>query len=242
MQASLTGIHVATRGLYASQVGLAVTTDNASNANTTGYSRQTVTQTAITPAATYGGEAILGNGVTVTSVDQERDALLDQRYWTESTRKGEWTTKADTLTEVEEVLNNATTSTGFSSIFDEFYSSLETLKDNPSDSATRSQVQEYGQAVCEYLNDASSRLTEIKNGLNTSVKTTVDQINSYATQIAALNQRITTVEATNGNANTLQDQRNLLVDKLTALVGCNVTQNDDDSVTIQLGSATLVDG
>lgn len=242
MQASLTGLYVATRGLYASQVGLSVTTDNASNANTTGYSRQTVTQTAVTPAASYGGNSILGNGVEVTSVDQERDALLDQRYWTENTRKGEWTAKADTLTEVEEVLNNATTGTGFSSIFDEFYSALETLKNDPSDSASRSQVQEYGQAVCEYLNDASSRMTEIKEDLNTSVKTTVTQINSYAEQIAALNQRITVVEATSGSTNTLEDQRNVLVDKLTALTGCSVTINDNNSMTIQMGSATLVDG
>lgn len=242
MQASLTGIYVATRGLYASQVGLSVTTDNASNANTTGYSRQTVTQTAVTPAASYGGSSLLGNGVEVTSVDQERDALLDQRYWTENTREGEWETKANTLTEIEEVMNNSTSSTGFSTIFDEFYSSLETLNDDPSDSATRSQVQEYGQAICDYLNDASSRLTEIKNDLNTSVKTTVTQINSYATQIAELNQRISVVASTDGNANTLKDARNVLVDKLTALTGCSVTLNDDSSMTIQIGSATLVDG
>lgn len=242
MQATFTGVNIATRGLYASQAGLAVTTGNTSNAKTTGYSRQTVNQTAVTPAASYGGNAIIGNGVEVTSIDQERDALLDQRYWTENTRAGEWETKSNTLTEVEEVLNNATTSTGFSSIFDEFYGALEDLKDSPGDSATRSQVKEYGQAVCDYLNDASSRLTDIKDGLNTSVKTTATQINSYADQIAALNQRISVVTATNGNSNTLKDQRNVLVDELTELTGCTVTQNDDSSMTVQLGSATLVDG
>lgn len=242
MQATFTGVNIATRGLYASQAGLAVTTGNTSNAKTTGYSRQTVNQTAVTPAASYGGNAIIGNGVEVTSIDQERDALLDQRYWTESTRAGEWETKSSTLTEMEEVLNNATTSTGFSSIFDEFYGALEDLKDTPGDSATRSQVKEYGQAVCDYLNDASSRLTEIKDGLNTSVKTTATQINSYADQIAALNQRISVITATNGNSNTLKDQRNVLVDELTKLTGCTVTQNDDSSMTVQLGSATLVDG
>lgn len=244
MQASFTGINVATRGLYASQAGLAVTTNNASNADTEGYTRQTVTQTSMTPAASYSGNAVLGNGVTVTAIDQERDALLDQRYWKENTRLGEWETKAATLTEVEEIMNNATSSAGFSSIFDEFSSSLETLATDPSDTAALESVQQYGEAVCSYLNDTASRLTDIQSDLNASVRTTVDQINAYAEQIADLNQRITEVVAASGNANELKDQRNLLVDSLTELTGCTVTASDDDSgtLTVQLGSATLVDG
>ena len=241
MNAAFTGINIASRGLYASQAGLAVTTDNVSNANTDGYSRQTVTQTAVTPAAVYNSSAVLGNGVEVTSIDQERDSFLDQRYWTENSRLGEWETKSSTLTEIEEIMNNTTDSTGFSTIFDEFYSSLETLKTNPSDSATRESVQEYGDAICQYLNETATRLTEIQEDLNMSVKTTVDQINSYAEQIAELNQRISSVTATGGNANTLKDQRVVLVDSLTELTGCTVTTNED-SLTIQLGGATLVDG
>ncbi len=241
MNSTFTGINIASRGLYASQAGLSVTTDNVSNANTDGYSRQTVTQTAVTPAAVYSSNAVLGNGVEVTAIDQERDAFLDQRYWKENSRLGEWETKTNTLTEIEELMNNTTNSTGFSTIFDDFYSALETLTTNPSDSATRSEVQEYGAAICQYLNETSSRLTEIQADLNASVKTTVDEINSYAEQIADLNQRINSVLATGGNANTLKDQCALLVDSLTELTACDVTVTDD-SLTIQIGGSTLVDG
>ena len=241
MNATFTGINIASRGLYASQAGLAVTTDNVSNANTEGYSRQTVTQSAVTPAAVYSSNAVLGNGVEVTAIDQARDAFLDQRYWKENSRLGEWATKSETLTEIESVMNNTTDSAGFSTIFDDFYTALETLTTNPSDSATRAEVQEYGAAICQYLNETSARLTEIQADLNTTVKTTVDEINSYAEQIAALNQRIDAVLATGGNANTLKDQRALLVDSLTELVACDVTATDD-SLTIQIGGSTLVDG
>lgn len=240
MNSTYTGIYIASRGLYSSQAGLAVTSNNMSNANTTDYSRQTVNQTTLNVAAVYDGHAILGNGSQVTSVDRTRDARLDQRYWQENTRLGEWSSKSDTLTEIESVLDPTSSSSGFSTVFDNFYSSLESLAKDPSSSSARATMKEDGVAVCQYLNETSQKLTEIRSNLNNSVKTTTDQINSYAEQIANLNDRITQADLVGANTNDLKDQRTVLLDQLSALADITVT--DNGKLSVSMNGTFLVNG
>lgn len=251
MNATFTGINIASRGVYASQAAMSVVTNNMSNVNTTGYSRQTVNQSTVGVAAVYSGQSILGNGTEVTSVGQLRDSRLDQRYWQENTRLGDWDAKADELTEIESALNTATSGSGFSTVFDNFYAALETLDKTPGDTNARNTVKEYGQSICQYLNESSQKLTEMQNDENCAVKTTVDQINSYAEQIAGLNSRISAAVASGANANELKDQRNVLIDKLSKLTDITVSEatinksadgTDNTKLTIRINGITLVDG
>lgn len=251
MNSTFTGINIVRRGLYSSQAAMSVTSNNISNANTAGYSRQTVNQTECGPAAFYNGASILGNGSQVTSVDQERDTRLDQRYWQENTRLGEWETKSSISTEMETILGKSSSDDDFSKTFDNFYSGLESLSTNPSDRSNRTTVREVGKAVCQYLNEVSKKLTDMRTDGNDAVKTTVDQINSYATQIAALNDRISQASLTNSNANTLKDQRGVLFDKLSKLIDTTVTETvtgtqsketETKQLAIRIKGITLVDG
>ena len=66
MSSTFTGLYSAATGLYASQAAMTVATNNISNANTDGYSRKTITQSAIGPAAVYISSASTGAGTTVT--------------------------------------------------------------------------------------------------------------------------------------------------------------------------------
>lgn len=251
MNSTFTGINISSRGLYVSQAGMSVTTNNISNANTDGYSRQSVNQTAVGAAAIYSGSSILGNGSQITSVDQTRDARLDQRYWQENTRLGDWETKSSALTEMESVLDISTSDSGFSTTFDDFYSALEDLAKDPSDSSTRTTVKETGQAICQYLNETSQRLTSLREDENNSISTTVDEINSYTQQIADLSDRISQAATTGANANDLKDQRGVLIDKLSKLTDISVTECvtnkqadgiENKTLKISINGSTLVDG
>ncbi len=250
MSSTFMGLSIADRGLSSSQIGLAVTTNNISNVNTTGYSRQTVNQVAVGPAATYSSNYV-GSGSDVTSVDRIRSFRLDQKYWQENTSLGEWDTKSSYLTQIEEVMGTSSDDDSFSTTMDDFYSALEDLSSDPSSTSARAVVQEDGQAVCEYLNNAADELTQIRSDVNSDVKTGVDQINSYSQQIADLNQQIAVATAANASANELEDQRDLLVDKLSALVDVQVTKAtigtsaDGTAITtynITTGGSTLVSG
>lgn len=241
MASTFAGLSIANRGLSASQIGLATTTNNMSNMNTTGYSRQVVNQIAIGPAAVYS-TSYVGAGAEVTSVDRVRSFRLDQKYWAENSSLGEWEAKSGYLEELEEILGTSADDTTFNTTMDEFYSALEALSEDPSSSAARAEVLEAGSAVCAYLNDAAKRLTQLRNDVNSDVKTAVTEINSYAQQIADLNQRIGVATAAGASASELEDQRDALVDKLSELVDVEVIQNDNNTYTVTVGGATLVSG
>jgi len=142
------GLAIATRGLYSSQAGLAVTTNNISNSNTTGYSRQTVNQVAAGPAAIYSPTATIGGGSEVKSIDRVRDPRLDQMYWQANGALGEWQAKSDTLTEIESVLGEPSDN-GFSTVMNNFSSALESLSEAAGDASARANVVETGNALCQ---------------------------------------------------------------------------------------------
>jgi len=237
MASTFMGLSIASRGLAASQTGLAVTSSNISNVNTTGYSRQVVNQVSIGPAAVYSNNSVVGSGVEVTSVDRVRSFRLDQKYWQENSSLGEWQAKSTYLEEIETIFGGADDS--FSTTMDEFYAALEDLATDPGSSSARAVVLQTGAAVCEYLSDSAERLAQLRDDINSDVKTTVQQINSYAQQIAGLNQQIAVASASGASTNELDDQRDALIDKLSALADIEVAE---DSYTITIAGATLVSG
>jgi flagellar hook-associated protein 1 FlgK len=240
MASTFMGLSIAGRGLNAAQVGLATTTNNMSNVDTTGYSRQVVNQTSIGPAAVYSS-SLVGSGVEVTSVDRVRSFRLDQKYWQENSSASKLEAEATYLEQVENVFGSTDTS-DISAALDDFYAALESLSTDPSDTTARAVVLEDAENLCSILNEASASLTELRNDINSDVKTTVEQINSYASQIADLNKQIAVATASGASANELEDQRGILVDELSGLVGLDVTECEDGSLTISIEGTNLVSG
>lgn len=249
MASTFVGVSIADRGLSAAQISLATTTNNISNVDTTGYSRQIVNQVAVGPAAVYSRSTV-GNGTTVTSVSRVNSFRLDQKYWGENSSLGYYETTSDYLTQIEEALDTSTLDTTFEETLDNFYTALNALSTDNSDAA-RETVLEYGQQICDYFNSSAESLTELREELNIEVKSTVDQINSYATQIAKLNQQITTAATSGASTNELEDARDLLIDKLSELTDISVTATtvytaDDgtttSSYTVMLNGSVLVSG
>lgn len=249
MASTFVGVRIADRGLSASQIALSTTTNNISNVNTTGYSRQTVNQIAVGPAAVYSRSTV-GNGTEVTSVTRVNSFRLDQKYWTENSSLGYYETASDYLSQIEVYLDTSASDTTFSDMLSNFYAALESLATDNS-SAARTTVLEYGQEICAYFNEAAEALTELRNEVNLEVKTTVEQINSYAGQIAALNQQITVAATSGASTNELEDRRDLLIDELAKLADISVsaatvyTASDGTTTstyTVTLNGSTLVSG
>ena len=251
MSSTFTGLYSATTGLYASQASMSVATNNISNANTEGYSRKTLTQTAIGPAAVYISSSSTGAGTEVTSVSRERDALIDAEYWAENSVATEWCTKSTALGELEDVLEDVSSEDGFDTIMSEFSAALEAVSTNPDSTDTRTALQQAGVAVCDYLNSMATSLSDIREDLNEDVKTTASEINSYSEQIAALNEKIQKAQVSGADASDLEDQRDLMLDNLSSVVnievteaaaGTSVTGEAVTTLVISIDGGTLVNG
>lgn len=247
MSSTFFGLNIGKTGLYAYQAALDATSHNIANTETEGYTRQVISQTAGNALKTNSRYGMVGTGVSVADITQERNEYYDMKYWKNNTRFGEYSTKEHYMTEVENYLNEFKLE-GFTTSFNSMYDSLQELSKNPSSLTVRTQVTQYAQSLCEYFNSLATNLKAIQSECNFEIKNKVDQINSTAQQVAALTKQINTLEIGGGTANDLRDQRALLVDELSEILDISVTEiTVGDGIgltdyTIKINGQTLVDG
>ncbi|MDR5659771.1 flagellar hook-associated protein FlgK [Serpentinicella sp. ANB-PHB4] len=248
MRSTFLGFNTARSGLFAAQRSLDTTGHNIANVNTPGYTRQRLEQKSSTPLALPGREGMLGTGVTTVTIEQVRNEFLDFKYRKEVNASSEWEARRDGLMHIEAIMNEPS-DTGINTVIDEFFQSLQELNKNPQELTNRSLVRQRGVALSNSLNHMHGQMERMIKDTNEDVITTVRAINSYANQIARLNEKIFSSEVGGSNANDLRDQRNLLIDELSELVDVEVIdvvdpnskgENKATKMAIQINGQPLV--
>lgn len=246
MPSTFFGLTIASSGMSTAQAVLNTTGHNISNEKTTGYSRQVANQQATRALRAYAVHGMLGSGVEVTSITQERDRYYDLKYWDNNSLLGEQTAKNNYMLQIEDAFNEMTTEdSGFTAEYKEFFDALDTLSTDASNSVKRDAVVNYGASLADFLNNIHTALSKLQEDINTEVSNKVDQINTLSSQIAALNKQIATTEATGVAANDLRDRRAVLLDTLSGIVPITVKEttnaNGKTDFSVKMEGYTLVD-
>jgi flagellar hook-associated protein 1 FlgK len=232
------------RGLQAQQRAVDTTTHNIANAGTEGYARQR-TQFVTTPAYTVStfnrnlSAGQVGTGVAVASISRMRDGFLDMQYRLQNQRFGEASARAGVYKQVEAVYNEPTEA-GLSAFIDRFWQSWQSLVNRPDDPATRAFVIEEARNLSANVNRVRQQLDAQSQNTAESVSYKIDEVNAVASEIAALNVQITSVQAAGQQPNDLLDSRDMLLDRLSKLVGTNNVYGPDGAVNIYIGGRALV--
>lgn len=247
MASTFHGLELGKRALYAQQTALSTTGHNVANANTTGYTRQRAEMQATNPmpqpglhSSTAPGQ--LGTGVEVTKLVRLREEYLDVQIRGENKQLGYWEAKSDTLSKIEELLNEPSES-GLSQVMDQFWQGWQELSKDPNSAAIRSVVKERGIAVAETFNHISESLTQIQNDLKNVIDTKKTEVNSIAQQLADLNNQIGRLVPNNYQPNDLLDRRDVLIDQLSKIVPVTVgAPSANGMVDIFVGNEAIVSG
>lgn len=241
MPSTFFGLNIGTSGLYAYQAGLNTTAHNVTNAEIEGYTRQVVDLTAgkaIHVNSTYG---MAGTGVVVNGVVQIRNAYYDLKFRDNNALYGEYSTKNYYMTEIQNYFNEVSVD-GFTTIFDNFNSSLQELTKDPSNTAIKTQVTNYAQSLTEYFNYMSISLKGVQKEANSEIKNQVDKVNSIAEQVASLTKQILALEVRGGIANDLRDTRNRLIDELSQIANVTVEEVNVTNATGTSQYLVKIDG
>ncbi|TCL02262.1 flagellar hook-associated protein FlgK [Sodalis ligni] len=232
MSSSLTNI--AASGLQAAQVALNTVGNNISNSAVTGYNRET------TQLAEMLSGGVSGNGVSVTGVSRVYDSLIVTQLRSASTSAAASSAYYGQISQIDDML--ASSDTDISSMMSKFFSSIQSLSSNASDSAARQTVIDSANSMVNQFKSADSYLQDMDNAVNQSLSSSADEINNYAQQIANLNSQI--VRSGGGDAsNAMLDQRDELVSELNGIVGVTATVQDNNSVNLTFANGlTLVQG
>lgn len=217
MSSTFFGLHIAASGLRASNAALNTTANNISNVNTEGYSRQQVQQAANDPLRVFATYGCAGAGVDTIAIERIRDSFYDDKFRANETKLGEYDTKAYYCKTIEEYLSDDG-KTGFKSVYDQIGLALQEITKNASSDSTKANFISTVKSLTDYFNNMYGDLQDIQADVNDEIKIRVDSINSYAQDIATLNKQINVIELTGTIANELRDKRDVLVDKLSAIV------------------------
>lgn len=224
---------IGTSSLTAAQLGLLTTEHNIANASTPGYNRQYLIQKS--QPAILTGSGYIGQGVLVTNVQRYYNEVLVGQVSSAQTSVSELETYYAQIKQIDNML--ADQNSGLSPALQDFFSGMQQVAANPSSLPARQAVISSAQALISRYQSIETRLSEIDEGVGSQIVTTVDTINSYAQQIANLNQRIVIAQAaTSSPPNDLLDQRDQVIADLNKLVRVRTSTNGDDSLNVFVGT------
>ena len=216
--------NIAMTGLFAAQRGLQVTSNNITNANTTGYSRQQVQQKASRPLSGIG-VGMTGTGVDITGVNRVRDSYIDQKLWSQNPRLGEYNIKVTQNSVIEGAFGEPS-KTGFTAVFNDLFNAISNLSKEPSSGDNKSIVRQEMINFSKYYNNISSTLSNSQQNLNFDFKNTVNAINALSTRISSLNDQIMNAEIYGDEASSFRDERDKCLDDLSKLIDIQVEENE----------------
>jgi len=245
MTSTFHGIEISKRSLFTQTAALNTTGHNIANANTEGYTRQTVKMQASRPMeplaflrSTSAGQ--VGTGVEFNSIERVRQSYLDDQYRNESSSQGSWSVRYSTLDKLETIMNEPSDS-GIRKVMDNFWDAWSDLSQDPQNITNRTIVKESALALTDAFNQVSNQLNALSSDLSSNVNLKATEINTYLRTVADLNNSITRLEGLGDNPNDLRDQRDLAIDKLSKLANVQVVQQDT-GYQVTLGGQLAVSG
>ena len=227
-------LNIGLTGLSASQAYLNTTSHNIANAATPGFHRQNVTQEARDPQ--YRGGAFFGTGTGVTGVERSYSQLLEGQVLSADSRRAEYAAYSQFVSQLDNVLADA--DTGLTPAFNEFFGALQNVTSNPTNVAARQALISSGETLSARFRTLDGRISEISEGIETEMRSTLESINGYAAAIAELNQRIVSSRAGGAGsaANDLLDQRDQAIAELNRLVKVSTVAQRDGTLSVFIGS------
>ncbi len=228
-------------GLLAFQRALGTTGHNISNVNTEGYSRQRVELNARPPQGT--GSGFIGTGVEVATVARVYDGFLTAQVRAYTSTHSQLQEFYRLAGQVDNLL--ADPQAGLTPGLQRFFNAVHGVANDPSSIPARQVMLGEGQALIDRFRYLGERLGNLGEGVNTQIRNSVNDINSYAQALADINRRIVQAQGTVSGqpANDLLDQRDALIARLAERVAVSTVAQDDGALNVFIGNGqTLVLG
>jgi flagellar hook-associated protein 1 FlgK len=229
-------------GLNAAQAALVTTGHNTANVNTPGYSRQTA-QIQSAGGVNSSGVGFIGNGSRVSDVSRSYDVYLTTQLNQAQSVNQSLTSYSAQLGQVDNMLANATT--GLAPQMQALFTSVQAVANTPADPAARQHLISSAQTMTTQFRSMNEYLHGLNENVNSEVAGAVLQINTFAEQIANINQQVVKLTGIAGGQapNDLLDQRDQLVNDLSKLVATKVVAQDSGQYNVFIGNGqTLVLG
>jgi len=219
------------RAMFANQAALQAVSQNIANANTPGYSRQSVVLA--NSAGQYTGAGFFGKGVDVQTVVRAHNEFLTRDAASAKAAATMDSTRADQLSRLQKVFAPGNDGIGYAA--GQFLNSMMDVASRPSDpSARQVALGRAGELATRFAN-AGGQLADMQAGVTSDLRAEVTVVNQLSQQIASINDQISKTRGSGHTPNDLLDQRDLLISKLGEHVAVSTLAADDDTIGVFIG-------
>jgi flagellar hook-associated protein 1 FlgK len=226
-------INTAISGLKLSQLALSVTGQNIVNANTEGYSRQTIT--AETGPSQFVGVGYVGSGVSVSQISRNSEQFLVDQFTNDLSVLGEFEQYLGNVSQIDNLL--AAPSTSISASMGDFFAALNGAANNPAGIESRQLLLTQTGLLLDRFQSTESKLLNQNDALNSQLDSYARNITTIASEIAELNGAISASPGiAKGNfPNDLLDRRDTLVAELATIVDVKTSVQSNMAMNVFIG-------
>lgn len=227
------------RAMFANYASMQTTGHNIANAQTPGYSRQTVQLQ--TSGGQNTGAGFFGKGVDVVTVQRASDAFLTTQSQVASSMAAMDDARSSNLQQLETIFPPG--DSGVGAAVGSFMNSFVDLANSPADSSARQVILSDAAEVADRFATAGGQLDRLQNGVTADLRNSVGQLNQMAAQVASLNGDIAALRGSSEAPNDLLDQRDQLIKKIGNLVKVSTIDAGDGTMGVFIaGGQRLVLG
>jgi flagellar hook-associated protein 1 len=206
-----TGIfNIGMSGMMAAQKGMSVVQHNVANANTDGYTRQSIRQA--TNIAIGSGAGFYGQGTQVTTVARQYDEFLTGQVNRAQTSLSASEATADQMNVIDQML--ADPKAGISPAMQDFFSAAQQVSSYPSSIAARQSMVSAAQTMTTRFNSIGQRIADLSQQIDLKMNSDAIALNAYADEIYSLNKQINAAGVFNHSPNDLLDKRDKVINEM----------------------------
>lgn len=228
--------------LDADQQALNVVANNVANANTPGYTVETPDWKENQPLNQNGN--LIGQGASETGATSQRDRVLESRLDQQQQLAASTNSRLTSLNTLQALFtpdsgSSSSTAGDIGSDITNFFNSFSKLEANSTDNSLRQNVLSSAGTLAGDISNAAASLNEQRSALDQETSGVASQVNSLTSAIAQLNVQIQTTSP-NGDAGTMEDQRQYDISQLSQLIGINQITSDNNGLALTTTSGQLL--
>lgn len=226
-------LNVGTRALQANQIALQTAGNNIANVNTAGYTRQSAVMQTV--AGQFSGSGYIGKGVEISTIERIYSEFLTQQAALAGATSSGDTARAEKLSQLETLFQGGTNGVG--AAVSDMLNAFSDVASSPTDLTARTVALTRISETAQRIGNTSASMDDLQQSLTQELKNKINSINSLATGIAAVNEKIARAQGNGQTPNDLLDQREQLVRELNKHIQTSSIPAADGSVGIFIGGS-----
>lgn len=224
-------LSIGASGVRAYQTALTTVSENISNAGTAGYARRTATIREIAAPNSSTQKTTNGLGATVGGIARAGDDF----HSAEVRNSGADLARTETSVSWLNRIDSALTGNQLGDRLTDFFNSARTVAADPTATAPRAAMLETASSVATAFANTGQALQGAMSDLDASADAAVAQLNGLSTALAKTNAGLGRVAAGTSGAAALLDERDRLLESMSAITNVDVSVDSFGRATVRGG-------